>query len=67
MAGMRIRVRKDGKGYLAEVIDQPHLFAWGLTKDDAKKELAEVADMMLDYHLEQAEIEREVKTKLARA
>jgi len=64
---MRIRVRKDGKGYLAEVKDQPHLFAWGLTKDDAKKELAEVADMMLDYHLEQAEIEREVKTKLTKA
>jgi len=62
---MRIKVRKDGKGYLAEVQDQPHLFAWGLAKDDAKEELAKVADMMLDYHLEQVEIERKVKAKLA--
>ncbi len=63
---MRIGVRKDGKGYLAEVKDQPHLFAWGLTKDEAKAELAKVADMMLDYHLEQVEIERKVKSKLTR-
>lgn len=61
---MKITVRKDGEGYLAEVKGQPHLFAWGKTKSEAKTELGNVTEMMLDYHLEQVEIERKVKSKL---
>lgn len=62
---MKIRVRKDGNGYLADVIGQPQLFAWAPTKVKVRLELLNVVEMMLDYHLEQVEIERKVRSKLA--
>ena len=62
---MKITIRKDGDGYLAEVTGQPRLFAWAPTKAGAREELRNVVEMMLDYHLEQIEIERKVRTKLA--
>lgn len=64
-AAMKITIRKDGNGYLAEVAGQPQLFAWAPTKPEAKAELQNVVEMMLDYHLEQIEIERKVRLKLA--
>jgi hypothetical protein len=62
---MKIRVRKDGNGFLADVIGQPQLFAWAPTKVKARLELLCVVEMMLDYHLEQVEIERKIRSKLA--
>lgn len=50
---------------MAEVTGQPRLFAWAPTKAGAREELRNVVEMMLDYHLEQIEIERKVRTKLA--
>lgn len=64
---MKITVRKDGEGYLAEVKGHPHLFAWATTKPDARVELKNVVEMMLDYHLEQIEAERKVRTLLTSA
>ncbi|MBF0292812.1 MAG: hypothetical protein HQK86_11725 [Nitrospinae bacterium] len=64
---MKITIRKDGEGYLAEVREHPHLFAWGSTKMEAKTELKNVAEMMLDYHLEQIETERKVRMLLTPA
>ncbi len=61
---MKIRVRKDGNGFLADVIGQPQLLAWAPTKVKARLELPGVVEMMLDYHLEQVEIERKVRSKL---
>ncbi|MBI3580914.1 MAG: hypothetical protein HY098_02365 [Nitrospinae bacterium] len=62
---MKIRVRRDGEGYLADVPGQPQLFAWAPTKARARMELLSVVEMMLDYHLEQVEMERKVRSKLA--
>jgi predicted RNase H-like HicB family nuclease len=64
---MKIIVRKDGEGYLAEVRGHPHLFAWASTRQEARAELKNVVEMMLDYHLEQIEVERKVRTLLATA
>ncbi|MBI5816446.1 MAG: hypothetical protein HZB29_12645 [Nitrospinae bacterium] len=64
---MKIIVRKDGAGYLAEVAGHPHLFAWAETKPEARAELKNVVEMMLDYHLEQIDVERRVKSQLATA
>lgn len=61
---MTIVIKKDGDGYLASVRGQAHLFAWAETKKAAETELAAVAEMMMDYHLEQIEIERKVKATL---
>lgn len=61
---MRIKTRRDGKGYLAEVAGQPQLFAWASTKSGAMSELRHVVEMMLDYHLERVEIERKVRSTL---
>ncbi len=49
---MKIIVRKDGEGYLAEVEGQAHLFAWSPTRAGARAELKNAAGMMLDYLLE---------------
>lgn len=48
---MKITVRKDGEGYLAEVKGHAHLFAWSPTRAGARAELKNIAEMMLDYHL----------------
>jgi hypothetical protein len=62
---MKIIIRKDGGGYLAQVTGHPHLFAWAPTREGVRLELLNVVEMMLDYHLEQIEIERKVRLTLA--
>ena len=47
-----ISIKKDGGGYLAEVIGNDQLFAYGSTESQAKTELLSVVEMMMDYHLE---------------
>jgi len=57
-------IKKDGVGFLAEVKGMKNLFAYGETKEEAKKELFSVIEMMMDYHLEQLEVERKLKNQL---
>ncbi len=61
---MQITIKKDEKGFLAEVKNHPRIFAWGKTKTEAKKELGNVIEMMMDYHLEQVEVERKLRNNL---
>lgn len=61
---MKIVYKKDGSGFLAEVEWVDYLFAYWNTKEEAKNELSNVIDMVMDYHLEQVEIERKAKNKL---
>jgi hypothetical protein len=61
---MNISIRKDGDGYLAKVKGQDNLFVFAYSKQDAVIELKNVVEMMLDYHLEQANNERIIKNEL---
>jgi len=61
---MKIDVVKDGEGFLARVIGQDNIFAYGTSELDAKKELVWVVEMMMDYHLEQVENERQIKNAI---
>ena len=61
---MKIEVKQDGDGYLAKVRGQTNLFAFGYSEEEALKELANVVDMIMDYHLEQVEMERKVRNQL---
>ena len=61
---MKILVKEDGEGYLARVRGSMNLFAYGLTKEEALEELANVIDMTMDFHLEQVEIERRARHEL---
>ncbi len=60
----KIKVEKDGDGFLAEVENIDGLYAFGKTEKEAKKELLNVIEMTMDYHLEQVEIERKLKNDL---
>jgi len=61
---MDIIIKKDGEGFLAEVKNMENLFAYGDSKEKAVSELYNVIEMMMDYHLEQVEIERTIKNQL---
>jgi len=62
---MKIEIKKDGDGYLARVKGQDNLFAFAYSEKDAIVELKNVVDMVMDFHLEQINIERLVKNELA--
>lgn len=59
------RVKKDGDGYLAEIIGQNNLFAYGETQEEAKQELIHVVDMMIDLHKETLQKEQNYRLALA--
>ncbi|MDQ7009972.1 MAG: hypothetical protein Q9M94_06805 [Candidatus Gracilibacteria bacterium] len=61
---MKIIIKKDGEGFLAEVEKQENIFAYGNTKEEAKNELLGVVEMMMDYHLELIEKERQIKKSI---
>jgi len=61
---MKINIKKDGEGYLASVSGQPNLFAFGFSEQEAFVELQNVVEMMMDYHLEQVEVERKIRNQL---
>jgi predicted RNase H-like HicB family nuclease len=61
---MKIDVKPDGDGYLAKVRGRKNLFAFGYSVDEALRELENVVNMMMDYHLELVETERKVRNKL---
>ncbi len=62
---MKIEIIKDGEGFLAQVKGQENLFAFAYSEKDAILELKNVVDMIMDFHLEQINIERLVKNELA--
>lgn len=61
---MKIEVKQDGDGYLAKVRGRKNLFAYGLSEKEALRELSNVVEMIMDYHLEQIEVERKVRNQL---
>jgi predicted RNase H-like HicB family nuclease len=64
---MKINVvlEKDGDGYSARVEGHQNLFAFTYTEKDAVIELKNVVEMIVDYHLEQANGERIIRNELA--
>jgi len=61
---MKIEVKPDGDGFLAKVRGRKNLFAFGYSEEEAPKELGNVVDMVMDFHLEQVETERKVRNQL---
>ena len=61
---MKIKIRKDWDGFLAEVEWQDNIFAYWETEEEAKKELLWVVEMMMDYHLELVEKERKIRNNI---
>ncbi len=59
-----ITIKKDWKWYLAEIKWYNNLFAFWFSKEEAKNELLNVIDMMMDYHLELIEKERKLKNSI---
>nr|VFJ92146.1 MAG: hypothetical protein BECKLFY1418A_GA0070994_10219 [Candidatus Kentron sp. LFY] len=62
---INIVLEKDGDGYLARVEGHQNLFAFAYTEKDAVIELRNVVEMVMDYHLEQANDERIIRNELA--
>nr|VFK48037.1 MAG: hypothetical protein BECKTC1821E_GA0114239_11014 [Candidatus Kentron sp. TC]VFK50556.1 MAG: hypothetical protein BECKTC1821D_GA0114238_11092 [Candidatus Kentron sp. TC] len=60
-----IVLEKDGDGYLAKVEGHQNLFAFAYTEKDAIIELKNVVEMVMDYHLEQVNDERIIRSELA--
>lgn len=60
----KVSIRKDGDWYLAKVEWYDNVFAFWHTKKEAHKELINVVEMMLDYHLELAEKDKMLRNHL---
>jgi len=43
---MTITIKKDGKGFLAEIVEYPDIYAFGYSEKDAIKELSNVIEML---------------------
>ncbi len=61
---MKTVIEKDGDGYLAKVEGRQNLFAFAYTEKEAIIELKNVVEMIMDYHLEQANDERLIRNEL---
>jgi predicted RNase H-like HicB family nuclease len=61
---MWISIRKDWDWYLAEVEWYENIYAYGKDPEEAKSELIEVLEMMIDYHGELIEAEKKLKEQL---
>lgn len=61
---MKTIIKKDGEGYLAKVVGQQHLFAFGYSEKEAVEELKNVVEMVMDYHMEQVNNERMIRNAL---
>ncbi|WP_133513161.1 hypothetical protein [Candidatus Thiosymbion oneisti] len=62
---INVVIEKDGDGYLARVEGHQNLFAFAYTEKEAVIELKNVVEMVMDYHLEQANDERIIRNELA--
>ena len=62
---MKIRVTKDGKGFLAKVTGTPHcLIAYGNSKKEALKELHGILEVHLEISLEEVTEQLQLKDRL---
>ena len=61
---MKVIIKKDWEGFLAEVEWDDNVYAYWETESDAKSELLKVIEMMMDFHLEQVENDRKIKNHL---
>ena len=61
---MEIEIKKDGEGYLAKVKGQDNLFAFAYSRQEAILELKNVVEMIIDFHLEQLNVERLAKKEI---
>lgn len=61
---MNFIVEKDWEWFLAKVIWRDDIYAFGYSEQEAKKELLNVIEMVLDIHLDQIEIERKLKKEI---
>ncbi len=61
---MKTIIEKDGDGYLAKIEGHQNLFAFAYSEKEAITELKNVVEMMMDYHLEQANDERIISNEL---
>jgi len=61
---MKTIIEKDGDGYLAKVEGHQNLFAFAYSEKEAMMELRNVVEMIMDYHLEQANDERIIRNEL---
>ena len=61
---MKVIIKKDWEGFLAEVEWHDNVYAYWETESDAKNELLKVIEMMMDFHLEQVENDRKIKNHL---
>jgi hypothetical protein len=64
---MKTIIKKDGDGYLAQIEGHQNLFAFAYSEKDAIIELKNVVEMIMDYHLEQANDERIIRNELTNA
>ena len=51
ICSMKITIYPDADGYIAEVVDQPNMFAFGMTPEEARMELRLVLDGMMEFYL----------------
>ena len=58
---MSYTISKDWEWFLAEVVWNDSLFAFWSTEEEALRELWNVVEMTMDYHLELIEQERNLK------
>ena len=61
---MKTIIKKDGDGYLAQVEGHQNLFAFAYSEKEAVMELKNVVEMIMDYHIEQANDERIIRNEL---
>ncbi|MBE8189913.1 MAG: hypothetical protein HAW58_03415 [Candidatus Thioglobus sp.] len=62
---MKTIIKKDGDGFLAKIEGHQNLFAFAYSEKEAILELKNVVEMVMDYHLEQANDERIIRNELA--
>jgi predicted RNase H-like HicB family nuclease len=58
-------IEKDGDGYLAKIDGYENLYAFSYSEKEAVQELKDVVEMMMDFHMEQANDERLIRDELA--
>lgn len=61
---MNFIVEKDWDWFLAKVIWRDDIYAFAYSEKEAKKELLNVIEMVLDIHLDQIEIERKLRKEI---
>ena len=51
MSSMKVTIYPDADAYIAEVVGQPNMFAFGMTPEEARMELRLVLDGMMEFYL----------------